>query len=480
MQRVIHPSTPRKTALFLFVGLLVATSVVADGGGGAFDHHDRQGNQFLLEVAEGELAMVLDRYDLVALDEQPASTVPSLLVAGPEGMAADLLVELLAEDPSVIAVEAVSLSSLPLAAGGQAGDAELYFDLGREGVSTHPCADSAGFWSGFGEQRAAERIRLDAAQQASHDCGAVTVAVIDTGVDPSHPLLGDALVPGWDFLLDQPGLASEWSMLDQSVEAILEESMRALADQSVEAILEGDGELVQLEMAMAPLVDVQLMGELPVGDLPPFFGHGTMVAGLVRLVAPAAKIMPLRVFDGSGSGHVWDIVRAIYYAVDHGADVINMSFSTPHRSRELEEALRYARRHGVVCVASAGNQGSQALVFPAAYSESIGVAATTHDDELSDFSNYGSALVKLGAPGAGVVSSFPGGFYAAGWGTSFSAPLVTGTVALFFNQVEGRDAASVQERVNALRLGSEPVDGLEGAIGSGRLDALGSTVAADL
>src|SRR2546426_10763559 len=79
-------------------------------------------------------------------------------------------------------------------------------------------------------------------------------------------------------------------------------------------------------------------------QVPRTFGHGTMVAGIIHLVAPTAQIMPLKAFETDGRAHLFEILRAIYYAVDHGAKVINMSFSTEQRSAEMKRAINYAVR----------------------------------------------------------------------------------------------------------------------------------------
>src|SRR5262249_41072068 len=154
------------------------------------------------------------------------------------------------------------------------------------------------------------------------------------------------------------------------------------------------------------------------GGLPPALGHGTMVAGLVRLAAPTAQIMPLRAFTNDGAASEFDIVRAIYWAVDHGANVINMSFSLLAQSEELLRAVNYANDHDVICVSSAGNTGKETLVYPAGFRVVIGVGSTTNLDTRSDFSNFGNGLVRIAAPGA-LITSYPGGGYAAVWGTSF-------------------------------------------------------------
>jgi subtilisin family serine protease len=159
-----------------------------------------------------------------------------------------------------------------------------------------------------------------------------------------------------------------------------------------------------------------------------------MVAGLVRLVAPTAKIMPLTVFGADGKGDLYDVVRAIYYAVDHGATVINMSFSLEQWSKELVRALNYAADHNVVCVASAGNGGQETMVFPAGFRGVISVGSTDSQNHRSLFSNYGKAAVRLFAPGEGLVTSFPGNRYALVSGTSFSTALVSGAAALVLDR----------------------------------------------
>jgi subtilisin family serine protease len=118
--------------------------------------------------------------------------------------------------------------------------------------------------------------------------------------------------------------------------------------------------------------------------------------------------------------------------VSHGANVINMSFSSTQSSQELQTAINYANSQGVVCVAAVGNDGKlNPPIFPAGYlSQVIGVASTNDQDIRSTFSNYGNGLVDVAAPGEADVTLYPGNNYAEGWGTSFSAPLVSGGVAL--------------------------------------------------
>ena len=108
-----------------------------------------------------------------------------------------------------------------------------------------------------------------------------------------------------------------------------------------------------------------------------------------------------------------------------------MSFSIDGESDELARAIDYAVRRGSLCVAAAGNDGASVLVYPAAIPEAIGVAATDLDDFVAPFSNYGNDLVKLAAPGVAVITTYPGGGWAAASGTSFSTPWVSGGIALW-------------------------------------------------
>ena len=276
-------------------------------------------------------------------------------------------------------------------------------------------------WYGYVNQPAASAIRLGDTHAASAT-GAGIVAIIDTGVDPNHPLLQGALVPGYDFINDEAGAASEWSDLDHSTAEILDHSTAEILDTNVAPVPLNPSTVALLNAAST--VDP--------AQLPAAFGHGTMVAGIVHLVAPTAKIMPLKAFAADGTSRTFDIVRAIYYAVDNGARVINMSFSATTLSAEIARAINYATDRGVVCVASVGNFGREVVVFPGGLRNVIGVASTNSANPpvRSSFSNYGDALVSLAAPGEGVITTYPGGGYAGTWGTSFSTPIVAGGAAL--------------------------------------------------
>jgi subtilisin family serine protease len=158
-----------------------------------------------------------------------------------------------------------------------------------------------------------------------------------------------------------------------------------------------------------------------------------MTAGLVHLVAPTAKLLPLKAFGANGSGYLSNVVRAIYYATSNHANVISMSFSFSTSSSTLSNAIVSANGAGIICVAAAGNDGKEISVYPASLPQVMGIASTSNTDVQSSFTNYGPQVVWVAAPGEGVMSTYPGATYATSSGTSFSTPLVAGTAALLVN-----------------------------------------------
>jgi thermitase len=169
-------------------------------------------------------------------------------------------------------------------------------------------------------------------------------------------------------------------------------------------------------------------------------GHGTHVAGIVDQVAPAAKIMPLRVLNPEGYGDVYTIARAISFAQANEADVINLSLGTSEKSALLREMVVEATENDIVVAAAAGNsepEGTEAPHYPAAgdglaASPEDGVLAVTSVDGAeikSSFANYGS-WVDIAAPGEDIRSPFPRGRYANWSGTSMATPFVAGQAAL--------------------------------------------------
>jgi subtilisin family serine protease len=300
-------------------------------------------------------------------------------------------------------------------------------------------------WHGYVAQPANQLVRTDLTHSTFGATGSgVTVAVIDTGVDPNSPVLKSLLVSGYDFTRNGNG-GSE--MADVSTSPDLSQAQTAQIDQRTVAVLD--------QRTVAVLDGSQYSS----------FGHGTMTAGIVHLVAPQARIMPLKAFNANGTAYNSDILRAIYYAVKNGAKVLNMSFDYTSYSPELANAVKYANNNGVISVASAGNDGQQTVVYPGGLPSVIDVASTSNSDIRSAFTNFGAPPVWLAAPGEGIVTTYPWGTYAAGWGTSFSTPFVAGTAALMLGTngycTSSEVAASLANAVNI----SDP------QLGNGRLDA---------
>src|SRR6266481_57345 len=305
-------------------------------------------------------------------------------------------------------------------------------------------------WNGYANQPASTIANVQNAQNSFGVSGTGIVADIDTGVDPDHPALKPVLLAGYDFTRNQPG-ASELTDLNPAdfpvyppqscpgcQPVIVNQSTAAVLDQSTAAVLDGSQYAA--------------------------FGHGTMVMGVVHLVAPKAQLLPLKAFHSDGTGFLSDILSAIYYAAQNKAAVINMSFDTKSNSLELSNALGYANQRNLVCAASAGNDGQNEIVYPAALQNYVmGVASTNDLDQRSLFSNFGDPIVWVAAPGEAIISTYPFGTYAAAWGTSFSAPFVSGAAALLRNRQsninETRAAAAV---AHAVPVGPD--------MGHGRLD----------
>lgn len=319
----------------------------------------------------------------------------------------------------------------------------------------YPASSETMVWNSYATQPAAGVVEVQNAQNQFHVTGTGIVADIDTGVDPNHPALQGVLLQGYDFTRNQVG-GSEMNDLaptftpptpcDSTCPTPFQvnQSSAAILDQSSAAILDTNTQYAA-------------------------FGHGTMVMGVIHLVAPTAQLLPLKAFKSDGTADLSNILRAIYYGVQNGANVINMSFDTKTRSRELKNALDYANRLGLISVASAGNDGMEETVYPAALRNDVmGVASvgstTASDDTRSTFSNFGDAIVWVAAPGEEIITTYPFSTYAAGWGTSFSAPFVSGAAAL----ARSLKTAITESEAAAAMAQAAPLSG--SGMGHGRLD----------
>ncbi len=204
-------------------------------------------------------------------------------------------------------------------------------------------------------------------------------------------------------------------------------------------------------------------------------GHGTHVTGTVAQstnnnygvagIAFSTKVMPVKVLDANGSGYDAGVADGIYYAVDNGAKIINLSLGGPDPSTTLEDAVSYAYSYGVTVIAASGNDGTESIGYPAAYDAYvIAVGATRYDEAVSYYSNYGSSL-DLVAPGGDINVDQNGDGYGDGilqetfdgdpgnfgfWfyqGTSMSTPHVSGVAALILAQNLSFTPDQIRERL---------------------------------
>ncbi len=249
--------------------------------------------------------------------------------------------------------------------------------------------------------------------------GGGTVAVIDTGVDRSHPFFAGRLLTGIDYLTPG-GTGSELTGLPADVLAFINPTTTPLLRTQITHLSNGTAPLLPVGSAANPVY-----ARIPIG-----LGHGTMVAGAVRLVAPNARILPIRAFHQNGTGRLFDVIRGIHAAQIRGAKVVNLSLNTYTFSPELARTAEEVSDQGVILVASTGNDGLINLPsYPAAVPKVTGVASISLLSRRSAFSNAGSDFTLVAAPGEALMLPFPGGRWAGGWGTSFSAPLVAGVAS---------------------------------------------------
>ena len=233
--------------------------------------------------------------------------------------------------------------------------------------------------SGYAHQWALRKIGWENVFGTVSPDGTARVAILDTGIDGSHPDLDTNVVPGTSILDGSDGLSDP----------------------------NGHG------TAMAGIVAAET-------------DNGAGVAGVGYA---GVQLMPVTVLGADGTGQDSDIIEGVVYAAENGADVILMGFSNPGYSELLQEALDYAWDEGAVLVAATGNDGSSGVTFPAGDRGVIGVSNTDRDDGLASSSNHGEA-VFLGAPGTDVLTTSAGGGTTSIGGTSASAAFVAGAAAL--------------------------------------------------
>lgn len=309
-------------------------------------------------------------------------------------------------------------------------------------------------YTGLG-QWAVRKIAVDRAWDFVTADASIIVAIVDTGVDPAHPDLVDALVAGNTFVSQPSPDCQSGTTRDDS-------------------------------------------------------SHGTHVAGVVGAtaqngmgvagVAHGVRLMPIKVLDCTGTGTMSDVAQGIIWATDNGARIVNISLGTPSDTGTLRDAVRYAHGRGVLVVASSGNCGlgpsdrcatADQIEYPAGYPEAVSVAAVDEEDLRASFSSANSS-VDVSAPGRRILSTTPGYdtylsrrttnaatlHYAQFSGTSQAAPHVAGVAALIWSREPALTPDQVAQRLRdtALDLGDP---GHDIAYGAGRLDGLAAVAGED-
>lgn len=334
----------------------------------------------------------------------------------------------------------------------------------------------------YGSQWYVKTIGLPQAWNFAKGSPTVRVAVLDTGVDLTHPDLKDRLwtnkgeIPNDRIDNDRNGYVDDvhgWDFVGNDND---------------------------------PNPDMADLGQ------PEGVNHGTLVAGLIGAAGNnnegvagvnwSVEILPLRVLDSAGSGRTANVEAAIRYAIAQKVKVINLSFSGGGYSDFLAEALRAAYRAGIVIVAAAGNEGDTQHggnlnvypEYPVCYRGTvgepilIGVSSLDAQDHHSSFSSFGSDCITISAPGENITTtqvyrvgvpaySKP---YGNGWsGSSLAAPLVSGLAALLFSINPSFTPSEVRALMTAHAKNIDAVNGVfAGQLGTGRVNAAASVEAA--
>jgi subtilisin family serine protease len=238
-------------------------------------------------------------------------------------------------------------------------------------------------------------IGAPAAWDTSTGIGGPVIAVVDTGVDGTHPDLGGRVLAGYDFVNSDSDPADD-------------------------------------------------------------NGHGTHVSGIIAAtgnngiggagVCWGCSILPVKVLDSDGNGYYSAVSAGLTWAADHGASIINVSLGGNSPSETLEQAVAYAQARGIVVVAAAGNSGVTTHAYPAAFPGVIAVAASTWGIQLVDWSNYGADWVAVAAPMC-ITSTWPGAAYHDLCGTSMATPFVSGSIGLL---MAADPASTAAQAANAI------------------------------
>lgn len=351
-------------------------------------------------------------YDTWTID----TLAPMYLVGLPDGIPDAVMIATLHADPRVAWAEYAYVNETP------------------EAVRQMVVAIVGGTVDGFFEQGIYERLNL--ADIHMHTLGEGTsIAIIDTGVNTSHPAFHAAsFLPGVDYI---------------------------------------DGDLDPTDPANG--LDDDGDGEIDEGA-----GHGTMVTGIAHFTAPGASILPIRALDDEGFGTTFSVAKGIRHAVEQDVDVINLSLGLTDYCNVLRVEIERAIAADILVVSAAGNDSTPSLLFPASLESVVAVAALDSVDVKANFSNFHYG-VFVSAPGLGVLAPFGTDGYAIGAGTSFATPFVSGQ-ALLAQAVH--PAMSKPLLQTCMQQGVVDIYGIPAnypfvdKLGSGRFDGLATWLAA--
>ena len=421
----------QKAPIFLFLSFLTLGIAYADKG-----HDD---DEILLQLAPGvDIRTIENDYDV---DTEETDIVPGIIppihkVKVDDKDELESTVQRMQKDNRILKVELNFLGETP------------------EGVRrTLAVIDTTPTKSEYIDQKAFDRVRGRQAISLSRGQD-VIVAVIDTGVDYNHPHLADHIlmdddeVVGYDFVDDDEDPMDEDNGLDDDNDSQIDEGS----------------------------------------------GHGTHVAGIIAVLAPGAKIMPLRVLNSDGVGTVDLVVQALNFVQEFADDnsgkgdgpyipiVVNLSLGLPEQSFTLLAALRGVLNDGIPVIASAGNSNSSVKHYPSAGDigslDVIAVSATDSNDKKASFSNFGN-WINLSAPGVGIYSTFMNSRFAKWDGTSMAAPFVSAETALIMSRLSARNPGKdleLNQILRPLKAGTDYIYGINAKykknnqLGAGRIN----------
>ncbi len=351
--------------------------------------------KYFKNISASVLVFILCSFTLQAAEYRTDEVIVKFKTNGPLSASA---LSMAGERPMVIAVDNAQKAIKELEASGEVEYVEPNYIIEAEEVPDD--WPYSGQWTQLELEEAWDFIAL------GEPGPQVVIAVIDSGVDLHHPELREILIDGYDFA------GNDGSPEDNS----------------------GHGTKV-------------------CGVIGAVGNNGTGIAGVAWNVDIA--VMPVKFMDknseGKTTGSLSDAIDGIYFAVDHGAQIINASWGFYDYSRALQDAFSYAQSRGVLIVASAGNKGQnndRNDHYPSNYpfDNIIAVAAMDTDGSLASFSNYGTKNVDIAAPGVGITTTtVNGGLVAWASGTSFATPFVTGVAALVLSCAPEIDYASLRD-----------------------------------